>query len=273
MLQRTITLALCFGFSLSVSAQTPDARYLDKQMAKITDSLYASVFETSNGEYRAFLQHLLSAGRQDLYQQYEVDSTQWNSADAYAGPMVKYYHRHPAYVSYPVVNVSYEAAQAYCQWLTNTYNNHSKRRFQKVQFHLPTENEWVQAAEGGRSQAMFPWGNFYLRNGKGQFLCNFKHISDASVYADSLGRPVVAQPMKGVNDRSVYTTTVKSFEPNDFGVYNICGNVSEMVAEKSFTKGGSWNSYGAYVQIRAKEAYKGASPQVGFRVFMKVLER
>lgn len=218
-----------------------------------------------------FLQHLLATGRQDLFRQYEVDSAQWNNVNGNA--LVRHYHRHPAYAQYPAVNISYEAAQAYCQWLTTAYNISPKRNFRKVQFHLPTEEEWIKAAEGGRSQAMFPWGNFYLRNSKGQFLCNFKHISDANVYADSLGQPVVAQPMKGVNDRAIYTATVKSFEPNDFGMYNACGNVSEMVAEKAFTKGGSWNSYGAYVQIRSKETYKGPSPQVGFRVFMKVLER
>jgi len=45
-----------------------------------------------------------------------------------------------------------------------------------------------------------------------------------------------------------------------------------MVAEKNLTKGGSWNSYGAYIQIRAHETYKGPSPQVGFRVFMRVMQ-
>jgi formylglycine-generating enzyme len=273
MLQRTFLFVLSCAFFVSSGAQSFDVKLIDKQMAKLSDSLYASAYETTNAAYRAFMQHLLSTGRIDLYRQYEVDSAGWSNVDAYAGPLVKHYHRHPAYANYPVVNISFEAAHAYCQWLTAEYNHNPKRKFNKVQFVLPTEAEWMRAAEGGRSEAMFPWGNFYLRNSKGKFLCNFKHISDANVYVDSLGRPVVAQPMKDVNDRAIYTATVKSFEPNDFGIYNFCGNVSEIVAERTFTKGGSWNSYGAYVQIRAKENYKGPSPQVGFRVFMKVMER
>ncbi len=260
------------GFFMSAQAQNIKAKDLEKQFAKVNDTLYASKFETTNGEYRTFLQHLQSAGKPDSYQQFEVDSLQWNKTASYGEPLVKQYHRHPAFAKYPVVNISHEAAEAYCQWLTDQYHANPKRKFHKVQFVLPTEAEWMMAAQGGRSQAMFPWGNFYLRNNKGQFMCNFKHVSDGNIYVDSLGRPQVAVVPMGKNDKAIYTATVKSFSPNDFGMYNFCGNASEMVAEKNFTKGGSWNSYGAYVHIRAKEDYKGPSPQVGFRVFMKVIE-
>jgi formylglycine-generating enzyme required for sulfatase activity len=260
------------GFFVSAQAQNIKAKDVEKQFARVNDTLYASKFETTNAEYRMFLEHLQVAGKQNLYQQFEVDSSQWIKAVKNAEPLTKQYHRHPAFAKYPVVNVSYEAAQAYCDWLTGQYHADLKRKFSKVQFVLPAEAEWMMAAQGGRSQAMFPWGNFYLRNGKGQFMCNFKHVNDGRIYADSLGRPQVAIAPAGVDDRAIYTAAVKSFWPNDFGMYNFCGNASEMVVEKSFTKGGSWNSYGAYIHIRAKEDYKGPSPQVGFRVFMKVIE-
>jgi len=41
-------------------------------------------------------------------------------------------------------------------------------------FRLPTEAQWEYAARGGRSQTMFPWGNYYLRNKKGCLMANFK---------------------------------------------------------------------------------------------------
>ncbi|HVE60303.1 MAG TPA: SUMF1/EgtB/PvdO family nonheme iron enzyme [Chitinophagaceae bacterium] len=256
--------------SMLLNAQSFTARFFTDRLVKVKDSLYAWKYETSNADYRTFLNYLQVSAQQALYEQYEVDSTQW--AKIKAGPLAVHYHRHSSFGQYPVVNVSYEAALAYCQWLSDQYHAVPKRKFAKVQFVLPTEAEWMEAAEGGRSQAMFPWGNYYLRNNKGQFMYNFKHVNDGSIYADSLGRPLVAQLPVEISDRAIYTATVKSFWPNDFGIYNFCGNVSEMVAEKTFTKGGSWNSYGAYVRIRAQENYKGPSPQIGFRVFMRVLE-
>lgn len=269
MRKKYLLLSVLFCSVMQLNAQSFTARFFKEQLAKINDSLYAWKYETSNADFRTFLNHLQSTGRQDLHKNYEIDSVQWSKIKA--EPLAIHYHRHPSFGQYPVVNISYEAAVAYCQWLTDQYHSDPKRKFAQVQFMLPTEAEWMKAAQGGRSQAMFPWGNFYLRNNKGQFLCNFKHVNDGSIYADSLGRPLVAQPPAGINDRAVYTAAVKSFWPNDFGIYNFCGNVSEMVAEKTFTKGGSWNSYGAYVQIRAQEIYKNPSPQVGFRVFMRVI--
>jgi hypothetical protein len=49
------------------------------------------------------------------------------------------------------------------------------------------------------------------------------------------------------------------------------GNVAEMLNEKGIAKGGSYNSPGYDVRIESKMNYNDASPEVGFRVFMEVI--
>ncbi len=90
--------------------------------------------------------------------------------------MTKRYFSHPAFGNYPVVGVNWNQATAFCEWRTkylNAYLDKSKMANESP-FRLPTEAEWEYAARGGRSQSMFPWGNYYLRNKKGCLLANFK---------------------------------------------------------------------------------------------------
>ena len=78
-------------------------------------------------------------------------------------------------------------------------------------YRLPTEAEWEYAARAGVSENKYPWeGDLPLTDDKGCFYANFK-------------------PQEGnyVQDGHVITSRVGTFAPNDFGLYDMAGNVSE----------------------------------------------
>ena len=241
-----------------------EVKQIDRSLAKINDRLYASKFEVSNKNYREFLTVLIKENRMSELSIARIDTLKWNeNISSYSNnPYVYYYHKHPAYNDYPVVNVSYEAAQLYCEWLTLIYNSSPKRKFNKVKFRLPSEKEWEMAARGGDSLAKYPWEGEFLRNKKGLYQCNFaREANDTIGIADKL------------NDSADITAQVNSYYPNQFGMFNLSGNVAEMLSDKQIIKGGSWQSTPEYLTTTSKQSNDGnPKPTVGFRYFVDVVD-
>lgn len=212
------------------------------------------------------------------------DSLVWvrDFAYSYNEPMAKRYFNHPAFGNYPVVGVNWNQATAFCEWRTQYLNSflESKKKSPESDFRLPTEAQWEYAARGGRSQAPYPWGGYYLRNKKGCLLANFK-------------------PGRGnyPEDGGLYTVRADAYWPNDFGLYNMAGNVAEWTSslyyeggynfqhdlnpdirynaknsdpprmKRKVIRGGGWNSVGYFLQTgtRNYEYMDTAKSYIGFR--------
>jgi len=201
---------------------------------------------------------------------------------SYNDPWTKRYFWHPGYDDYPVVGVSWKQATAFSIWRTRFHNSALKAEgdYPVQDYRLPTESEWEYAARGGIAQNMYPWGGNYTRNDQGCFLANFK-------------------PLRGnyVDDGGLVTLPVGSYEPNEYGLYDMAGNVAEWTSGAydesaySFThdmnpnyeynalpddppalkrkviRGGSWKDIGYYMQCatRTYEYQDTAKSYIGFR--------
>ena len=96
----------------------------------------------------------------------------------------------------PVINISWEDAVAYCEWLSEQT---SKR------YRLPSEAEWEYAARAGTKTAYW-WGDVIGRNRANCDGC-------------------------GSQWDNRQTAPVGSFDPNPFGLYDLLGNVWEWVQD------------------------------------------
>jgi formylglycine-generating enzyme len=131
---------------------------------------------------------------------------------SYNEPWATRYFWHPGFDEYPVVGVTWKQARAFCNWRSKIQGDYYSSRNQPslMDYRLPTETEWEYAARGGKKFSMYPWGGYYTRDQQGVFLANFK-------------------PLRGnyVEDGGIGTMRVASYDPNDFGIYDMSGNVAE----------------------------------------------
>lgn len=226
--------------------------------------------------------------RTNFIRKYDVpvypDTTVWMRQFSYSynEPIATQYNWFPAFNNYPVVGVTWLQANAFCDWRTNLWRGERERSRQyfEGEFRLPNEMQWEWAARGGKQESPYPWGGPYLLNKKGCYLANFK-------------------PQRGnyAADGGLYTVPVDRYWPNDYGLYNMSGNVSEWTSSSYFgsaysavadvnpevgytlqendpqwmrrkvVRGGSWRDVAYFLQVGARdwEYADTAKAYIGFR--------
>ena len=253
-------------------------------------SFYMDDTEITNNEYRQFVNAMLedsasTLGEDFIMQELYPDTSVWDRDFAHhmGDPLVEYYYMHPAFDDYPVVGVDWEAARYFADWRTDYLNAYrvSQGDFVMPDFRLPSEAEWEYAARGGRDMATYPWGNPYIRNAKGCMLANFK-------------------PGRGnyYDDGFAYTAPVAAYFANDFGLYDMSGNVAEWCEDaynpasvplvwdlnptyfdeeqpRKVVRGGSWKDISYFLETGTRNfEYKdSARSYIGFRLAMTHLGR
>jgi gliding motility-associated lipoprotein GldK len=158
---------------------------------------------------------LVNRERTNIY----PDTLVWvrDFAYSYNEPFTRNYFSHPAYDDYPVVGVNWNMASAFNHWRTQLWNSYSGNVVHTEDFRLPTEAEWEWAARGGHQRTSYPWGSYYMRNAKGCPLANFKP-----------GRGNYGE------DGGIITVKATAYFPNDYGLYNMAGNVAEWTNDAYF---------------------------------------
>lgn len=186
------------------------------------------------------------------------------------------YFDSPAFDDYPVVGVTWDNANLYAEFQTLYLNEYRDKKGQPPypSFVLPSAAQWEYAARGGKELAKYPWGGPYVRDAHGHLRANFK---SASGNYSECGHS--------------YTSPVKAFDPNDYGLYDMAGNVAEWTRSSKnqvairdtwdldpvymddkepmkIIKGGSWKDISRFLQTGSEdyEHKDKARSFIGFRL-------
>ena len=250
---------------------------------RITRDFYMGATEVTVAQFRQFVARsgyvpesvADGTGGYGYNPQYDRATSQ--RGDAFEGRDLRYSWQQPGFTqtdSHPVVNITWNDAQALVQWLSQQEG----RRYQ-----LPTEAQWEYAARAGTRTR-------YHSGDAPQSLAKVANTFDTS--ATAYWREFVANALP-VSDGHAFTAPVASYAPNAWGLYDMHGNVWEWTQDlygadyyaKSPVKdptgpseggeyvrrGGSWHTWALY----ARASYRNwNSPQtrytlVGMRLVLQ----
>ena len=211
-------------------------------------SFYISEAPVTNLDYNEYVFDLKTNATEEEYNKALPDQEVWRRTLAFNDDLVKNYFRSPGFNYYPVVGVSWEQANAYCDWRTHAVNkvlaqkagqeyNPEEENTALVEmgitvagYRLLTELEWERAARSmspqkgsvlKANQRTYAWDGLSLRGEKGKYkgklLAHFKR------------GPGNYKGVPGENSSNGATCSVYDYPPTEEGVYIGHGNVREWV--------------------------------------------
>ncbi len=201
---QTLKLFEPFAFTMGASRREPGRRANETLRDVNMDRLfYIGTHEVTNAEFREF-----AAGHDSgSYEEVTLNEDE-----------------------YPVVNLSWHDAAAYCNWLSDRdglppfyqmeFGKVVGQNVNATGYRLPMEAEWAWAArtvgdKPGEAQLRFPWGS------------NMPPPDRHGNYADRAASSLVGRIIFGYNDNQTAAAPIGTFKANVRGLYDMGGNVAE----------------------------------------------
>ncbi|MCI4669367.1 MAG: formylglycine-generating enzyme family protein [Bacteroidia bacterium] len=284
-------------YKKTIKVRVPGAVLLPSESG-FQHPLWVDQTEVSNIDWKEFIQ---SVEQDDSYglkaENLKPDTSIWKKF-TYGDPYMKTYFSHPAFNSYPLVGISYEQALAYCKWrskiVTRYYNENNKSSYKVIfKFRLPTPEEWKKFALAEKlASIQLSKPEWYLKENfstldrdekkVAKSYRSFNHLSVRNLKDTDLKDPFLnIGDAYAVTSPASTQTRTHGFKPNDYGLYNLLGNVSEMTSERGVAMGGNWYSeprlcLDVFTQAYNKSSEKGyvkytqPQPWLGFRCVCEV---
>jgi formylglycine-generating enzyme required for sulfatase activity len=241
-----------------------------------------SVWDTRAQDFEAFVK---STGYDATEGVYSLGKDGWKQRGAtWREPGFEQDRKYP----YPVVGVSWEDAEKFCEWLTE-HERGSEGLPAGVHYRLPTDEEWSVAVgldsehantprEKDSKKELYPWGpEWPPPSGAGNYWGEESQIGD---------EPKDLLPIKDYNDGYPRTSPVWKFGPNKSGLYDMGGNVwqwcegwynSENKAENKghVLRGASWSNFNKLDLLASNRRFRDLTPfyrsaDIGFRCVVAV---
>jgi formylglycine-generating enzyme required for sulfatase activity len=227
----------------------------------LKEGLFIDKTEIANVHWREFSYWILFFPHDTAFHwRMMPDTSVWQDIGI---PLTEYYFRHPGYNYYPVVGISYEQALEFCKWRSDRVNELYARHpssnplpGKKYLYRLPTKEEWEFAASGRLDITEYPYGYKNTVGTKGIWK-NYRLFN-------------YLQPLD--TSRAALTAEVEAYLPNGNGVYNMIGNISEMISEKGIAKGGNYNLPLEKCKISEQQTYTKPEAWLGFRCICEVID-
>jgi len=181
---------------------------------RITRPIYFGATEVTHGQFKRFVE----AEGYRTEAERSGGGLGWNAAKSTFEGSPAYSWRNPGFEQtdeHPVLNVSWNDAVAFCDWLSRT---------EKVVYRLPAEAEWEYACRAGNT-------SLYGSGNDPESLVNVGNLWDKTLmtkypyFLEHFGNK--APSYFKASDGYVYTAPVGQFQPNAFGLYDMLGNVGE----------------------------------------------